>query len=521
MLALIALDVPSEGLAPYRELRSDLHCIVYHVGQKLLFSLPRDQHCLMVLQLVHDSKPLALLDSHQAAAHTLSGNLYGTLITAMQQRLGQDTAVQNLRSRLQGSAAGHDEIERLVMQALQWCISVIWRINIDLEEVETIHSESYEPEHILEEAFSVLSEAIDRYSLDKCFFLFHALRYHVDDLIATRNVTADWNRPSNLSEHIEAHITLRTQRRQSFDEGLTRFFFSQDRAQEGFALSQLIGIEQGQGSPNIIGLAMIYSVFSGSSASGKPHATALGQYYTESINRQASLVMRQERSETGDFLEQYGDRHIDALEKRLTDFIHAASDVSLNGIPFVGPPRHTSTNILLVCKEILENNAVRIKLDGALHSRVSMQLILFENAARCLEGMEADGGSPDAVARGSVFTACAKLIRSLHRIMWQWKRNYAAGGHPKHACRQNPPCDALIVPITVGEGVSGGICTMSGQNGYAFNPWPAVDLASAFGAGDGGQGEVGDMYSDWDLWPQLGVGEMSSLFPFDIDAGSL
>lgn len=514
MLALVALDVPGERLSPYRDLRTDLHCVVYHVGQKLLFTLPRDEHCLMVLQLVHDNKPLALLDSHQAAAHTLSGNLFGTLVTAMQQRLGHDTAVRKLKARLQGGQ--QDDIERLVMQVLQWCISIMWRINIDLEEVETIRSETYEPEVNLEEAYEVVGEAIDRYSLHKCFFLFHALRYHTDDLMATREVTADWQNPSNLSAHIEAHVLLRTQRRKSFDESLTRFFFNQNRTQEGMALSQLIEIEKGQGFSNIIGLAIFYTVIAGSSATGianQNHATGISQYYTESINQQLALALRQERSETGDFLEKYGDRHIDALEKRLTDFIHASTDVTLNGIPFVGSPRHTSANILLVCKEILENNAVRIKLDGALHSRVSMQLILFENAARCLEAMEADGGSPDAVARGSVFTACAKLIRSLHRTMWQWKRNYAAGGHPKHACRPYSKCDETCTS-TASKGSSSDMC-MNGMNGYALNPWPQVDMG---GFGDHGQEGV---FSDWDLWPQLGVTEMSSLFPFDIDAGNL
>ena len=56
-----------------------------------------------------------------------------------------------------------------------------------------------------------------------------------------------------------------------------------------------------------------------------------------------------------------------------------------------------------------------------------MQVVLFQEAARRLEGMEPDGGSADAIARGSVGTASAKLIRHLHRIMWRWKNRYAMG----------------------------------------------------------------------------------------------
>ena len=52
LLATIALDTPSEQLAPYRDLRLDLQCVVYHLGQKLLFALPRDEYALIVLELV-------------------------------------------------------------------------------------------------------------------------------------------------------------------------------------------------------------------------------------------------------------------------------------------------------------------------------------------------------------------------------------------------------------------------------------------------------------------------------------
>ena len=502
LLALIALDVPVDRLAPYRNLRTELHCIVYHTGQKVLFTLPRDEYCVVVLELVHNHKPLALLDSHQAAAHTLSGNLFGTLIHAMQQRLGMHTAARRLRARLQVHLGDAEGVEQLVLQILRWCAVTMWRISLDLEEVETIRSEAYEPELELREAFEVVGEAINIYALDKCFFLFHVLRYHADDLIATREVTADWRNIPKLSEHIAAHVEMRIQRRKVFDDGLTRFFFSQGRTEEGLALSQLISIEQGQGYSSVIGLAMFYAVMAGShsmhpNGKMKGHPLAqISQFWSERISQEANQV---ERSETGMFLEQYGDMHIEALERRLTDFINASTDVSLNGIPFVGPARHTSANILLACKEILENNAVRIKFDGTLYERVDMQLILFENAARHLEGMEADGGSPEAVARGSVFTACAKLIRSLYRIMWQWKRSYALG--PTKLKGQQPASRTTSSVYT-------------GADGQAQNPFPLFNMGLDDFSTEG-------LFSDWDNWPQFVGADMSSMFTFDSDTNNV
>ena len=138
-----------------------------------------------------------------------------------------------------------------------------------------------------------------------------------------------------------------------------------------------------------------------------------GKDWNDDLSRQSGV-----RS----FLELFGDPHIEALEKRLTDFINVATDLRLHGIPFVGPSSETAEDVMMACKMIVENNAVRIKIDGRLSLRVDVQLILFQEAARRLEAMEASGDSPDAVARGSVFAASARLIRSLHKILWQWNR---------------------------------------------------------------------------------------------------
>ncbi|KAK5163725.1 uncharacterized protein LTR77_010398 [Saxophila tyrrhenica] len=498
LLATIALDVPSERLAQYRNLRLDLQCIVYHLGQKLLFMLPRDEYTLIVLELVMNHRPLALVDSQEAAAHTLSGNLFGTLISAMQQRLGFDAAPKKLRGCLASGQPANVEV--LVLNTLRWCASTMRRMSQDLQELETNRSELYEPEVALQAAFEITAEAIDRFSLDKCFFLFHVLRYHADDLIATRGVIIDWQDTAKLSEHIETHVELRNQRRKDYDLGLTQFFFNDGRTHEGLALSQLITIEQGQGYSNVIGLAMFFAVMRGFQAPstlntgvGNDTMAQLSMYWTQRVNHEAAKVSLNEQTEAGAFLQRYGDMHMDALEKRLTDFINAATEVSLQGVPFVGPPRHTSTNVLMACKEILENNAVRIKIDNVLHPRVDMQLILLENAARQLERMEADGGSPEAVACGSVFTACAKVIRNLHRVMRSWKRQYRIQVPQPH-CDHKKPYQHKQLPEAQ-PGISA-----------ASNPWPTFGFALDDFSTDG-------LFTDWDSWPQLD----SDMFAFDFD----
>ena len=185
LMASIALDVPSEKLATHRHLQRDLRGHIYYSGQKVLFTLPRHEYTLTALELVHGHRPLALIDSQQAAAHTLSGNLYGTIINALHQRLGLDSAPSKLRVCLDNNQK--EEIPQLTLATLRWCASLMYRVRLDLEEIDTSCSEVYLPLQILVKAFETVAEAIDRGGAPtECFFLFHVLRYYTDELIVSQ-----------------------------------------------------------------------------------------------------------------------------------------------------------------------------------------------------------------------------------------------------------------------------------------------------------------------------------------------
>lgn len=492
LLSSIALDIPSDSLAPYRHVQKDLRCHIYHSGQKVLFTLPRHEHTLMALELVHGHRPLALIESQQAAAHTLSGNLYGTLIGSMQQRLGLDAAPARLRQCLDGLR--NDDIHQLVVNTMRVCASLMFRIGLDLEEIDTNSIGAYEPGIVLAQALDSISEAFDRGLAPRgSFLLFHWIRVYADELFAIRQATIDWQDLAKLQSHVENYKVVQHQRKQRFDEGLNALFISQGETEEALAMSQIFAAESGNGLTNLTGLVMFYSIISGARtglAGAKHEHTSLAELskrYNERVNAEAA---NRDNSTVFAFLNLYGDQHMDGLERRLTEFINISSDLRLHGVPFVGPPRHTAADILMACKEIVENNAVRIKKDNALHSRTDMQLILLQEAARRLEAMEADGGSADAVARGSVFTAAAKLIRNLHRIMWQWKREYTIKqpGQPS----QGPVFSAnTLTPL---------IPSLA----------PEVSFDDPFANG---------YFNNWENWPQLGPTELTNLFTYDFDVG--
>lgn len=445
----------------------------------------------------------ALISSQSAAAHTLSGKLYPTLIGAVQRQLGFDSASTKLQNCMNGKKVG--SVDQLIHETILWCSTLSFQINQDFGEVESDSSALDESERELKQAYQTVETAISRgLAKPESVFIFHVVRYHTDYILAMRYLAAEWDNLRKLCTLVREYQDLCDSRQKSFDRDLTNFFYNKGRTEEGLALAQLASMELHQGQTNILGIAMFFAIVSRaqkfSTRTSRPTSdqkVQLNKYYTDALHQEV-VIPPEGKSDVRMFLEQYGDAHMDGLERRLTDFINAATEVRLQGINFVGPTRHTASNVLMACREIVENNAVRIKLDGALHHRVDMQLILFQEAARRLESMEANGGTAEAVARGSIFTASAKLIRNLHRIVSQWKRNYISKQQQSAQNKGQPgPQDML----------------------ESAAPDDMLPLFS--GLLDSNDNLFMDEFLDWNNWPRLDVADFSGVFPFDFDASEL
>lgn len=504
LLASIALDTPSERLTQaHRQLRADLQNIVYHAGQNVLFTLPKHVDTVNALVLIHGYRPLSLIHSRQAAAHTLSGKLYPTLIDAVQRQLSFNRAPAKLRQVLDGLR--DDDPTELATQSLQWCSTLSFKMSRDLEDAETQTDHLDRGEKELQQSLSTVAIAIDRGLVSNdLIFTFHVIRYHTDYITTMRNLATNWNNLPKMTAIIDEYELLCTSRKKDLDRHLSTSFYSQGERERGLVLAQVSNMELNQWRTNALGLSMFFAIVYGAekvSATGKAvddQTVQLNKYYSDALQHEVRMGP-ESKSDVRKFLDMYGDAHMDGLERRLTDFINVASEVRLNGVPFVGPARHTTSNILMACKEIVENNAVRIKLDKELHHRVDVQLILFQEAARRLEAMEADGGSSEAVARGSIFAASAKLVRSLHRIMSQWKRNHIA--KEQQAAPSNESHRAEVASIT--SPLADSMPSMSSSADY------------------GNRSLQDDFLTDWQNWPHLDAVDFPSLFSFDFDSNGL
>ena len=120
-----------------------------------------------------------------------------------------------------------------------------------------------------------------------------------------------------------------------------------------------------------------------------------------------------------------GPSRVDAVAQKLTEIIDLAREAQLEGIPFNGPSRQTAISVMLMCKELLQGHLGMIQFHRSSHVDVDVHLILMLEAAGRLERMVITGGSADAMARGSLLTSSAGVIRNFHNLLSERKREWA------------------------------------------------------------------------------------------------
>ncbi len=193
------------------------------------------------------------------------------------------------------------------------------------------------------------------------------------------------------------------------------------------------------------------------------------------------------------FLEKYGHTRIDELELDLANCVTTVDTLTLNGIPFVGPLREWTGMMIYTTKDIVEQQAARLKGCGGLHDRIDVQMILFLQLARSLEAMSATAGTPEALSKGCILTATAKLIRSLHRVLQGFKKTAMMNQR-----RTTSISGSSKQGVTPGSGTTA-ITT------------EVLPTASASNVG-GGDFLSEDLFANWENWPQSDPSDFSDLF---------
>lgn len=508
-----------QPLASYRHLQPALKNAIFHYGQEILFDVPTDADALLALELIAEYQPLALVSSRNAAPLAIKGTLYISLARRIALKLNLDTAASSLRELV--DTRNNTDLQQVLMNTLQWCN--ISMLEADQETSFRSPPHSIYPSPSIEFALETLKLALDRgYMPNKAYFLFHRLSSSAQLMQQNTAAAKNWKRIDKLADIIIDHEARCAEEREEVATALQTLFSSPSdqnnssnhhaQQQQAFAISQLCETEIHARHTDIVGSCMFYAIMSSAQQQqqqddaldpaealriGDHIITRLREYGSADPNRPPATL----------FLEKFGKGRMEELERTLTNFITScAPDNRLDGVPFVGPTRRVASEILFRCKNVVENNAVRLKGWGGLHDRVDTQLVLLLECARRLEGMEVGAEEGErAVAWGSLCAASARLMRSLHRIVSGWRRSLVEGqrqkmARPTPAAATETTSSAFNAAVKVGDEGNGGGVSGDGS---------ALEAEAIVGFDDFLEG---DLFADWSNWPQMEGVDFTTVF---------
>ena len=475
----LALDVPSTRLASYKQSQPAVRALLYHSGQQLIFSLARCRYTVLALALTFQYRPLALTSSQGAAAHALKAVPHIVMAKYVASDLGYSNAAARLKEALQDSSTSESDIKNLIYECLHW-------IGLNLAEDQLkgpFLQQQFHRDPTVHDCLEALQNAVLLNRMPSEILLAYTLLSTWTQAAANAKELADnWRSLDHLSSVIDNYNTFCTTQTEVLERLSDQQRTSSEMSQ---AVSQCAEVQRHLSKTLVTGVSLFFAVMCGAYAQTHNATIQAEQAVEVSDNIIDQLRSHTEADPTRPphrrFLEEHGETRMDELEKVLTNFITAADTLSLNGILYIGPSRDMVTSMLLVCKDIVEGNAARLKGWGGLHDRIDVQMILFHECARRLEAMSSSAGTEEALAKGCVLTACAKLIRSLHRILQGFKKSLAMS--QRRSASESTRADPTPTSSTIG-------------NVNALSDGLFSD----------------DLFADWENWPQFDAFDFSDLF---------
>ena len=423
LLCDIALDVPSVQLAKCRHLQPTLRGLTHDSGQMLQCCMGRSRYTVLAWSLAGQYKPLTLISSQSAGSQALKAIPYVVMAKYTASELGYNRAGARLIKALNDFSTQDDELKTWMFQCLHWI-----RLNVMEEAISGVITEWIRPVDPTElECLEALHTTLLYNRMPQDMLLpYTSISYWIQLAANVKDMTSHWKDLKHLEEAIAGHKAFCDREQSVLNHQLDQL---NDRSEEAQIIAQQADMARHATHTHVVGAALFFSVMCG--AFSKTNETTIQQEHALQISENIidQLLAHQDGDPTRPahrvFLEQYGTNRMDELEKILTQFITAADTLKLKGIPYIPPIRSTAAAVLHTAKDIVESNAAMLKGWGGLHDRVDVQMILFHECARRLEGMSASAGTEEALARGCVLTATAKLLRSLHRILQGFKRTVA------------------------------------------------------------------------------------------------
>jgi hypothetical protein len=419
LLALCALESPSNQPYWNQRLRQHLQTFVSYHGQEFVFDPPAHRHTVYILHLVIAFKPTALIACQKSASAAVRGTTHVMIAYNIAKKCGFKSAASSLADPAYTSGvASTSETVTKAMDALLWCRTLIYDVHLEGSIVNPLPRLENRLDRIDRILHIVQAEMLKKPFPAAGIHLFHAVRcdcIEMQHYVRMRKARRDL---TTLATIVDAHRAVCTSQSSEILQLLSPLGSREATDEESSVAASLVEMELNQSRARLLSVAIFYAVMRHVTSSNSdeeilPHdAVRVSTLVIEVFERPGS-------QELGRFLERFGTEKDVVVDGALADFAEAGKNLKLQRMPWLPTLRISSQEILFHCWLIVDHNIARINGGHPAQPEVEKQLFLFEQCAETLEAMSTPAGHSvdNAFANGCLYAASAKLIRCLRGIL--------------------------------------------------------------------------------------------------------
>ncbi|KAK1238253.1 hypothetical protein MKX08_002832 [Trichoderma sp. CBMAI-0020] len=398
-------------------LREKLQQVVSSYGQDFIFCPPTHMDSVVVCRFLAAFNPTALATSQRVAHHSIKGDLYINLAYLVAQRLG---ILPETGSR---PFAGTNSIIGLEMK--QEFIMSVQGLQLIVEEFllgDPLSKSLNAFRHVLQkmqphiDSYQMLLQTASCTSMMVFHIKWTTAIYMLVEAMA--EMKQNWMNPSRLFIAVEAGEKKCLAEIDSAYQLLSEAspFGDHDEQSEIIAICSLLELRFHTVISKLFGFGLGYiSLFQARILTGQWQSDAevcrreVTQMGNVIVNSLLSAPNHQRDSHFFKFLDHFGNRYPDKLQGLLAKFMECTT-MKWQDKSFVAPIQPMILDIVSHCKNIIENNLLRLRVSGRLHCNFDKQLDLFTQCAHQISAMAALlDSSPEradeAYNRGCVYTA--------------------------------------------------------------------------------------------------------------------
>lgn len=410
-------------------LTEKLQQVVSSYGQDFIFCPPTHLDSIVVCRFLAAFNPTALATSQRVAHHSVKGELYINLAYLVAQRLG---ILPEVGSR---PFAGTKSIISLEMG--QDFIMSVQGLQLIAEEFLLGDPLSKSPNAIRDVlqrmqphmySYQMLLQTASCTPMTIFHMKWTTAAYMLVE--AMEEMKQNWMNPARLFIAVDAAEKKCLAEMDSAYRLLSEAsaFGSHDEEDAIIAICSLLELRFHTVISKVFGFGLAYmTLFQARILTGQSHSDAeicrheVTQLGNVVVNSLLTTPNYQRDSHFFKFLDHFGNRYPDKLQGLLAKFVEC-TQMKWHEKSYVAPIQPIILDMVCHCKNIIENNLLRLRVSGRLHCNFDKQLDLFTQCARLISVMGSlPGSSPDraneAYNRGCVYSASSKVIYGFCDLM--------------------------------------------------------------------------------------------------------